>query len=162
MSYRGCCCARGGLGQGDEAPTVLTADIVRLFTGFQATLKRLPSGNAFLADYAMRIQNWFNTTNADMAKRDFRNARIKVNTLQSMVPDFAKRVAEATMSGTKALEEAQAGASPWNQLLNTLGFGGSIYRPESKTADAFEFGGWLMALSAGALGLTLLLAMTRK
>jgi len=172
MSYKsGCCCSSGGrAGLGDVIrdpsldPITLTRSITRLHLGFQSTLQKLPSGNAFLADRARAIQSWFNNTHADMARRDYYNARIKVNVLEQMVPDFGRSVAEATMGGGEALKKAEAGSSWWNQILAATGLipQGTIYRPESKTADAIEFSGWALALAAGAAGLLVLsLAMRR-
>lgn len=165
MSYRngrGCCDgSRGGLGQA-ESPQALVSQYARLHAGFQSTLQKLPSGNVSLANQAISIQRWFTEAAADLGRGDLRNARIKLNTLERTVPAFGWQVGEAIAGGKKALEEATAGASPLRQVLATLGFGDGIYQPESKTANAFEFGGWAVALAAGALGLTLLSSLARK
>lgn len=171
MSYKsGCCCSSGGrAGLGDVIrdpsidPIILTRAITRLHLGFQSTLQKLPSGNAYLAENARLVQGHFNAAHAAMARRDYASARSKVNALEQFVPDFARRVAEATMGGGEALKKAEAGASFWNQLLAATGQlpKGSIYEPGSKIADAFAFGGWTLAL-AGVAGLVVLsLAMRR-
>jgi len=159
MSYKGgrCCCpsSRGGLGQGAEDPGVLANDIandiVRVFQMFQGALQRLPSGNAALAREAMLIQNWFNGANADMSKRDFRNARIKVNTLYELVMGFSKRVGEATIPGAAEQRRAEAGGSALTQVLSTFGLipETGFYRPDVPAADAIGKLGWLIPAAAG-------------
>jgi hypothetical protein len=87
-----------------------------------------------------------------------RNARIKLATLERTVPAFGWQVGDAIAGGKKALEEAEKGSSFLNQVLGATG----MLRPDSETADAFQFGGWAVALAAGAIGLTLLSSLARR
>lgn len=155
----GCACDGRGLGQVEEDPAALANEFTFARKIFQGALQRMPSGNTALAREAMIIQSWLNTAAADMAKKDFYNARIKIRTVQQVVSVFAKRVGEATVAGGVAQTRAQTGGSILNQALATFGLipEASIYRPEMPAAEAFEgFGKWLLPVGAGLLLLILL------
>lgn len=154
----GCACDGRGLGQVEEDPAALAEEFRLANQIFQATLRRMPSGNTALAREAMLIQRWLNAASADMANRDFRNARIKIRTVEQIVPVFAKQVGEATIGGAGAQQRAEAGGSFLNQALATFGLipEGSIYRPEMPAAESIEtFGKWLLPIGAGLLLLIL-------
>lgn len=156
---RGECGCSSGLGIQAEDPTALANEFVFANKIFQGALQRMPSGNTALAREAMLIQNWFNTASADMAKKDFRNARIKIRTVQELVHIFAQQVGEATVAGGAAQTRAQTGGSILNQALATFGLipEASIYRPEMPAAEALEgFGKWLLPIGAGLLLILLL------